>query len=218
MKCQSFLYAMALTVGLCVPHSSLYAMGTLGALGTSVLKSEFVQKHVRDFGIIIGGAVVVLAYKSFFNRLDRIESLIEDIESKVNTANSNINQIDETLKWSIQNILEKIQELPRNKDMERMLLELRTILMDEMQQLNNKTSDRLRAFEASIFDRLAQLEKRIEEKLARLEQKIDNYNATIKEYQDAVDEGLTVIGKKQQEVLNSLPVSTTLKQAMRQQK
>lgn len=200
-------------------------MAAVTSLGASLLKSEFVKNHARDFGVMLGGLVVVGVYKSFFSRLDRIEALVQEIEEKISNTYESLNQLDGTVKIEIQNILEKITQLPSNKDMEAMLLELRKILIGDMRQLNNQTSQRILDFEVRVSEQLARLEKSLEEKIARLEQKIDRYHDAVKAYQGdvktyqvGVDTGLGKIVQGQKEILEVLPPTQGLKSVVQQKR
>ncbi len=201
-------------IGLMVCSPGLQGMGTLVSLGSSVLQSEFVKKHIRDMGVIVGGAVLVVAYKTFFARLDRIEALTEEIERKINATYAGVGRLDDTFKMEIQTVLDKIILLPNKYDQEKMLLELRKILIDDLRNANNETTQKLFEFETRIYERLSSLEKTIEEKLARLEQKIDRYTQTVKVYQADVDKGLDKLALGQKEIIDA---TQTLKQAAQQQ-
>lgn len=194
--------------------TDVHGMNAVLSFGRSLLTSNFVKNHTREFVVIIGAAIAVGGYKSFFARLDRIESLVQEIEGKINTASVSVAQLDGTVKASIQKLLDKIDELPRNKDMENLLLELRKILIEDLIESHNQSTQKLFDFETRVYEQLGRLEKSIEAKLARLEQKIDRYYETVKGYQTDVDTGLNTIVQGQKQILHNLPAQN-LKQALK---
>jgi hypothetical protein len=176
-----FCLVMMLCVGISMRQQPMHAMGTLSALGVSVLKSEFVKNHARDFGVVIAAVLVVTAYRSFFKRLDRIEIIVEEIKKQLGNAPDGFARIDASLKAAIESVLEKLAELPHKEALERMLLELRNTLAENLKEQSNKNAQQLADFEAKVRELLAKIEKNILEKLVQLEQIVEENTVKVEQ-------------------------------------
>lgn len=190
---------------------SVQGMSTVTSLAVSAANSEFFKRHKREFVIIAAAVVAVGVYKSFFARLDRIELLVQDIEGKIINTMNNVIHLDSTVRAEIGALLEKIKQIPNKQEMERMLLELRKILMDDQASLAQQTHQKLFDLEARLCERLTWLERAVEEKLSRIEKRIDSYQETVKAYQKDVEgyqadinQGLNKVTLKQQEIRDIL--------------